>query len=65
MVPLDCGCYFEYEPDHSKPYFARWVLCGNPNCFMVQGSRRKAALDQEIKECEARLESLKSQRAAL
>lgn len=59
----DCGCYFEYEPDLAKEYLARWVLCGKPGCWMVQGAKEKLALEFEIKMLETRLESLRAQLA--
>lgn len=58
-----CGCYFEYEPDHLKPYLARWILCGKPECWRVQSAGERTALEWEIKTLEARLESLKARLA--
>lgn len=59
----DCGCYFEYEPDHAKAYLARWILCGKPECSRVQAAADKAALEAEIKATETRFESLKARLA--
>lgn len=56
----DCGCYFEYEPDLSRPYLARWILCGKRECEKVQAVKEKASLEAEIKVTELRLESLKA-----
>lgn len=59
----DCGCYFEYEPDHAKAYLARWILCGKPECARVQAAAECAALEAEISATEKRLESLKARLA--
>lgn len=61
----DCGCYFEYEQDHSKEYLARWILCGKPECSKVRAAAERAALDQDIQATELRLASLKARRQAL
>jgi hypothetical protein len=59
----DCGCYFEYEPDLSKEYLARWILCGKPECWRVQAAVERVVLEEDIKATELRLESLKARLA--
>lgn len=59
----ECGCYFEYEPDHSKQYIARWILCGKQECWRVMAARERVALEWEIKMLEERLENLKARLA--
>ena len=53
-----CGCRFVYEPDHSKPYYAKWALCGKPECIRVQGRINKEQLETEIKMAKDRLAAL-------
>lgn len=62
-ISQSCGCKFEYEPDHSRPYYAKWVLCGNPECFRVQGRIEKSRLETEIKIAKDRLTALESEYA--
>lgn len=62
-IPMDCGCRFEYEPDHSRPYYAKWILCGNPECYRVQGKLDKARLEVEIKIAKDRLDALEREYA--
>jgi hypothetical protein len=62
-IQQDCGCFFEYEPDPSRPYHARWILCGRPECFRVQGQVDRSRLEAEIRIVEDRLQALKDERA--
>lgn len=54
-----CGCYFEYETDHSKPYLARWVLCSSPACERVQGETERVKLLAQIRQAERNLKVLR------
>lgn len=62
-IPQSCGCKFEYEPDHARPYYAKWALCGNPECYRVQGRVDKVRLETEIKIAEDRLAALQNEYA--
>lgn len=58
-----CGCVFEYEPDHSRPYHARWILCGRESCFRTRARLERERLDSEIGMTEERLDALRARRA--
>lgn len=62
-IMMSCGCFFEYEPDHGKPYHAKWILCGKESCSRTQGRLDKARLDEEIKIAEDRLAALRAEHA--
>lgn len=61
---MPCGCRFVYEPDHSRPYYAKWALCGKSSCSRTQGRIDKARLEAEIKIAEDRLMVLKHEYAS-
>lgn len=60
-IHQSCGCKFTYEPDHAQPYYARWILCGHPECFRVQGRIDKVRLEVEIKIAKERLAVLEAE----
>ena len=61
VTVTDCGCYFEYENDLSKPYLARWILCGKDGCQQTKSREDKARLVARIKMAEQRLSSLREE----
>lgn len=61
QIAQSCGCFFVYEEDHSRPYEAKWVLCGKSDCYKSQARIEKAKMQEEIRIAEERLVTLQSE----